>query len=119
MAIQGELCGPGIQGNKLNLKEHDLFVFNLFNIKEGKYMGFYDMHTCVLNMGLKLVPLLKPPEEPLTLESLLELARGKYEGTQNHREGLVVRPVHETYSPTLGGRLSFKVINNDYLLKEK
>ena len=27
-----------------------------------------------------------------TIESLLELSKGFYEGTQNHREGLVLRP---------------------------
>jgi hypothetical protein len=34
-------------------------------------------------------------------------------------EGIVVRPAVECYSYNLRGRLSFKVVNNDYLLKEK
>jgi len=53
-----------------------------------------------------------------TQESLLTLAEGKYPGTDNEREGLVVRPRRETISPTLNGRLSFKVISNRFLLRE-
>jgi hypothetical protein len=48
---------------------------------------------------------------------LLKLARGVYPGTKNPREGIVVRPLVERRSEVLDGRLSFKVINNDYLLK--
>jgi hypothetical protein len=54
-----------------------------------------------------------------TLDELLNLAQGVYTGTQNQREGIVVRPLQEHYSPTLGGRLSFKVLNNVYLLAEE
>jgi hypothetical protein len=45
-------------------------------------------------------------------------ARGTYVGTTNRKEGVVVRPVREAHSPTLGGHLSFKVLNNDFLLAE-
>jgi hypothetical protein len=31
----------------------------------------------------------------------------------------VIRPRRTVYSPTLGGRLSFKAISNRYLLKER
>jgi len=43
----------------------------------------------------------------------------EYTGTRNRKEGIVVRPLVETPSATLSGRLSFKVINNDYLLKDE
>lgn len=32
---------------------------------------------------------------------------------------VVIRPLVEQHSETLGGRLSFKVINNDFLLKDE
>jgi hypothetical protein len=35
------------------------------------------------------------------------------------KEGIVIRPLREQTSATLGGRLSFKVINNDFLLKDE
>ena len=53
------------------------------------------------------------------LERYLELAQGFYTGTRNRKEGIVVRPLTERLSPTLGGRLSFNVINNDFLLKDE
>ena len=53
------------------------------------------------------------------LERWLELARGLYAGTKNRKEGIVVRPLVESHSATLAGRLSFKVINNDFLLKDE
>lgn len=54
-----------------------------------------------------------------SLDGWLERARGVYTGTRHRKEGIVVRPLEETPSATLGGRLSFKVINNDYLLKDE
>ena len=53
-----------------------------------------------------------------TLESLLALAEGKYPGTSNEREGIVIRPQQECRSEVLAGRLSFKAISNRFLLKE-
>ena len=37
----------------------------------------------------------------------------------NHKEGIVIRPLEPVYSKILEGPLSMKVINNDYLLKQK
>jgi hypothetical protein len=33
------------------------------------------------------------------------------------REGIVLRPMTEEYEPEIGGRLSFKAINPQFLLK--
>ena len=53
-----------------------------------------------------------------TVAELLEIAKGKYPDTNNDREGIVLRPLfEERWVYTLGGRLSCKVINNDYLEK--
>ncbi len=54
-----------------------------------------------------------------SLETWLEAARGMYAGTKQRKEGIVVRPLVEQTSAVLGGRLSFKVINNDFLLKDE
>ena len=47
------------------------------------------------------------------------LAGGVYPGTKNPREGIVIRPRGEVFSPTLRGRLSFKAISNRCLLAER
>jgi RNA ligase (TIGR02306 family) len=121
-AIQGEIAGPGIQGNKMRLLESDLFVFNVFDIKKGRILDYPDFTAFCLNHGLQTVPIEKvmTVEDLATfdysLEAWLKRAEGNYE-SGSPREGIVVRPLVSTYSPTLRGRLSFKVINNSFLLR--
>jgi RNA ligase (TIGR02306 family) len=117
LTIQGEIAGPGIQNNRLELKEHEFFVFNVFNIATGQYFDYYDMLDVCQELGLQTVPV----EETgthfcYTLEELLVCAGGIYDSGQ-YKEGIVVRPMNEMYSDRLHGRLSFKVINNDFLEK--
>ena len=120
-AIQAELCGPGIQKNRLMLKEHDIFVFSIYDIDNTRFLGYNDMMGVVINLGLNPVKTLGLPATvfDMDLDGLLELAEGTYDGTDNPREGIVVRTMEEQYSATLQGRLSFKVLNNRYLLKEE
>jgi len=120
LAIQGELCGPGIQKNHLGLKELDLFVFNIFDIDEGKYLSTPQLLVMIQVLGLKPVPMVEMGQGfAYDLESLLEKAKGKYRDTQNDREGIVVRAMYGDYSEKMRSRISFKVLNNDFLLKEK
>lgn len=112
LAIQGELCGPGVQRNPMQLKEIDLFVFNIFSITEGRYFNYIEMKNFCKDHNLKMVPKIEFGSSfNYTQEQLLEMAKGKYEGTQNNREGIVVR--------SLGKDISFKVLNNDFLLKDE
>jgi RNA ligase (TIGR02306 family) len=118
--IQGELCGPGVQKNRLELNDLDVFIFNVFFLDEGRYAGMDELVSFCNHLGLKTVPTEDTYTFGLSLEQVLERAKGKYEGTKNHREGIVVRPVKAILSPRLGYALtSFKAINNDYLLKNE
>jgi hypothetical protein len=71
----------------------------------------------VSQLGLKFVPILdKGSSFSYTKTDLLEMAKGKYK-TQflsakdsQDREGIVIR--------SMCGEISFKAINNDFLLKE-
>ena len=115
-AIQGEIAGPGIQSNRLKLSEPELFVYNVYNINEKRYLDFDDYNSFVKSIGCKQVEVIEFGDSfNYTLDFLLKIAKGNYD-SGHPREGIVVRPVTEMYSPTLEGRLSFKVINNDYLL---
>lgn len=116
LAIQGELCGPGIQKNPMGLQEVDLFVFNIYDIQKAQYFNYNELCSFCDNNKLKMVSVIKKSEAPFklfeyTLEQLLEIAKGKYKGTENHREGIVVR--------SLDKEISFKVLNNDFLMGEK
>ncbi|MFP2913377.1 RNA ligase (ATP) [Pyxidicoccus sp. 3LFB2] len=125
-AVQGELCGPGIQKNRLGLTEKDLFIFSVHDTRTGRFLPHAEFITFCAEHGLRTVPVehVVTGEAARTfdhsLEHYLELARGLYPGTKNRKEGIVVRSLVERLSPTLaGGRLSFKVINNDFLLKDE
>ena len=39
IAIQGEIVGPGIQGNKYKLTEYEFFVFKIYNIDKREYVS--------------------------------------------------------------------------------
>lgn len=119
LAFQGELCGPGIQKNRLGLTDHEWFVFNIYDIDAGKYLGHHTAMELATSIGLKVVPTfyLGRFKEDWTVDILLGLAKGNYHGTEQPQEGIVFRTVEESYSVALKGRMSFKVINNDFLLK--
>ncbi len=118
LAFQAELCGPGIQGNKLGLNELTLFVFNIIDLENGTIAGIGDIEAICFELGLNYAPIVKEWEVfDETVDSLLELAKGNYEGTKNHREGLVIRPKTPKFWAKAGKWASIKVINNDYLLK--
>lgn len=124
-AVQGEVCGPGIQRNRLGLEEVELFVFSVHDTRTGRFLDQAGFLAFCAEHGLRTVPV----EHSVTgeaaqvfehsLEHYLKLAQGTYPGTRNRKEGIVVRPRFERLSATLGGRLSFKVINNDFLLKDE
>jgi len=119
LAVQGEICGGIIQSNPLGLKQDQLFFFNIYNLDTHNYMDFAQFLFTAQELDLPIVRILGECKFNFTLEELLDIAKGKYPGTNNNREGIVIRPVNETYSETLAGRMSFKVINNDYLLKDE
>jgi len=119
-AIQGECCGGGIQKNRMQLKEPELFVFNVYNIKADEYLNFYDLVDFCKMFDLQTVPIKRVAIfNYKTVDELLELANEVRYSDDRYGEGLVIRATVERYSPILNGRASFKVINNNYLLKHR
>ena len=117
IAIQGEIAGPGLQKNPMNLKDLELFVFNVYDIDSRKYLDFNDFKRVTEELDLKMVPMLFDNIlfAIVNIEDFLEMAKGNYEGTNHPREGIVIRSLVEKYSNALEGRLSFKCINPEYL----
>ena len=112
-ALQGELIGEGVQGNKYGIKGHDIRFFTMHNISEGHRVN----STCLLEtlyaMGLQSVPVLAHVYSlPETRDELIEFAEGRSTLKDTHREGLVFRATHDS-------GISFKVISNVFLLKDK
>lgn len=120
LALQGEFCGPGIQKNRLCLKEFHWYIFNAFDLDAQEYLDFEDMRTLVEELSLEMVPLEEIGDkfQYATIEELLIRANGNYQSGKP-KEGIVIRTLTESKSKALGnGRFSFKVLNNQFLLKQ-
>tara|TARA_Y100000310_G_scaffold344975_1_gene460908 strand:+ start:2617 stop:3651 length:1035 start_codon:yes stop_codon:yes gene_type:complete len=120
LAIQGEIIGNGIQKNKYRMEGKDVFAFDIFDIDEYKYFSYERLFDFCYSFGLRMVPVV---DESFylgyyDLEGLVEMSRGiskVYKHAQ--REGIVVRSAHSGVVDPELGRLSFKVVNPDFLLK--
>lgn len=130
VVFQGELCGPGIQCNRLGLKEKEWFIFNVFTSDTGKMDSYTKCDLLQLlnlceHFGLQHVPLI-PFEAKFDfktgdsvdniVENLLKYAdnfkyRTYFEDASPNQiaEGLVFRKNDMTNS--------FKVVSNKFLLK--
>jgi RNA ligase (TIGR02306 family) len=118
-SLQGELVGPGVQGNKYKLDKLTFLIFNVFDIDRRRFLNYTDFRDVIHNLDLTYVPLISYDFLlPKTVDDLIEYSKGKsLLNPTVHREGIVLRPLVEEYSEDLRGRLSFKTINPDFLLK--
>lgn len=120
LALQGEFCAAGIQENPLRLVRPSWYVFTVYDIEHRRRLGMEEMRKVCDGLELEMAPIEEVGEElPYkTVGELLSRAKGNY-ASGVRKEGVVVRPQEPRYSPTIQGPLSMKVINNDYLLREK
>ena len=115
-AIQGELIGPGIQGNIYKLSKPEFRVFDVYNISGGFYMMPANRRNLITMMGLLHVPVMYADKDlgVGSVEEILQWAEAKsVMGDINgpEREGIVFKEVN--------GGMTFKAISNKYLLGEK
>lgn len=124
-ALQGELIGEGIQSNKYMLKGQTAYFFNLFNIDEYRYESNEMLETILKKLELNSVPILSK-DYLLTnnIETLVEQSKIKSALNKDiWAEGIIIRPIetdkYKMVSNNLlnSGRISFKVINPEFLLK--
>ncbi len=111
-AIQGELIGPGIQENIYKLSETKFYVFDVYDIADGRYLNPQDRRELIDVMGLNHVPVLNTCYVlNATVEQILNSAEGQSVMAKTEREGIVFKHVN--------GGMTFKAISNEYLLGEK
>lgn len=114
IAIQGELIGPGIQKNQERLSSHMFYVFEIYDIRAGRYLSPVDRYQVCTNLGLNHVPVL---HQSVTLSALgigtvdqaLEYAEGPSLTPSVKREGVVFK--------NYNGSIKWKSISNTWLLK--
>lgn len=130
IVFQGELCGPGIQSNKLGLKEKEWYIFNVFVSDTGKMDSYEKVDLLrMLNFcddfGLNHVPIIEHDykfsfdgysNNDEIVNGLLSYVdnikyRTYFEDASPNQiaEGIVVRKNDMTNS--------FKVVSNKFLLK--
>lgn len=115
IAIQGELMGPGIQGNRENLKQFAFYVFDVYDIDKGSYYRAadrIDLIEFLKNQGVNIehCPVLEPIYAAKTnIDYLLNLAEGP-SINNGVREGLVFKSFDNP-------NFSFKAISNQFLIK--
>lgn len=120
LAVQGELVGPGVQKNKYKLAELAFYTFNIFDIDKHDHLEESErVELCTIH-NIPTVPErgLLSVGDGTTVDFLVQMVSTDHSSLNSAVpvEGFVFRPVpkipHSKY-----GRISFKVINPEFLLK--
>jgi hypothetical protein len=109
LAIQGEIVGPGIQDNIYHLSKHQLYIFNVYDIRKGQYLPYKEKLDVIRKLWLYYCPTVPLPESLSTQEEFLRYAEGQSLLFPTEREGLVIRDLKDDH-------FSFKAISNKFLL---
>lgn len=110
IALQGEIWGESIQGNKEGIRGQRFSVFDVFDIRKHKYLLPVKRREICRTFGFDHVPVLGIDwKAPNSIEEALSLASGPSINAKN-REGIV-------YKCNEDSSFSFKVISDEWLLK--
>lgn len=121
IAIQGELIGPGIQGNVYNLEKPTMRVFDIVSAQGMKYYAPDTLKVACGLLGLETVPYVGQvrfgnkltPNYIQDIQDVIELAEGQSDlNPKQEREGLVFKCNEDP-------KITFKAISNKYLLGQK
>jgi hypothetical protein len=118
--IQGEQCGPSIQGNKYGYNELKLFIFNVYDITHKRYYGYYELLSFCKKYGFETVHMIEERNfDWKNTDELVEYAKGyDPDGDKVLREGVVIRSI-ESMPPDkcMANMWSLKAINHDFAVK--
>jgi len=122
IAVQGELVGESINRNTLKLMGQHFYIFDIFDIDKHRYLTpneRYELIERLSNDKLKQVPILNIAKIFTicpSMEKMLDYADEKSAlNPKVSREGVVFKSCQLWE----GDIVSFKVINNNYLLKHE
>ena len=117
VVIQGEVMGPGIQGNKDKFTDYQFFGFNIWSPKDQWYITYNDASYIMDLYNIQRVPSVEIDgmntynilSDDYTLQDILKMAEGPSINAKQ-REGIVFKSV-DVHPP-----ISFKAISNKFLL---
>ncbi len=111
LALQGELLGPGVEGNIYRFETPQFYLYDVYDVDEGRYWNSTDRLELAKAFNIPHVPVLDALFELTTetsMEKLLAMADGMSALREGQRrEGIVFKALDE--------QLSFKVVSNAYL----
>lgn len=108
-AIQAELLGPGIQANIYQLNGVEFYVFDVYSVKQARYLYPTERRELIATLGLNQVPIVCESTTLGTMEEIIALADGTSMLYNTLREGIVFKQ--------LDGDMTFKSISQQYLIK--
>jgi hypothetical protein len=118
IAVQGELMGPGVQGNREGLEDHRFYVFDVYDIDQARYFTPSERYAFIENLVKEIgadclhVPVLGVIS--IMESTVADFLANADRPSINHKiaEGVV-------YKSCLPNGPTFKAINNKFLLAEK
>lgn len=117
LAVQGEVMGPGIQGNREELTQYQFYAFRIWDIDNRCFLDDGDFLTLCALLGLTTVPqgdIVYFFDEYTDIKSALASAD---HASIKHK--IAEGDVYKSISLVNGVTVHFKVINNKYLLKSE
>jgi RNA ligase (TIGR02306 family) len=123
IGVQGEIIGPKLHSNKYKQNKQQLYLFDIFYIDEKRYAKLDELEEFSKKTNIPTVPILsRDITLPTTIKELEQMAEGTSKIYNTKREGIVCRGMSKSIDEGLKqfsdyGRLSFKVINKQFLLK--
>ena len=122
-AIQGEICGLGVQGNPMKFSDTQFLVFRVKNLKTHEYLGWDELKEFCAKCGFQYVgeiarfQFVKNGDPTEYLQTLANNA--KYDHGRVNAEGIVILPVKPIRSMKLQKLYwSLKVMNQPYDMKK-
>ena len=121
-AVQGEVVGPGVNGNNLGLTELDLHIFNVIALRTGEYLPLDTLKGCTASWSIPMVTIIEEGDSfGYELHELISLANAQTYPNDKPAEGIVIRPKKYTRTSIdkmAWNALSGKIINENYKEKE-
>jgi RNA ligase (TIGR02306 family) len=112
VAIYGEIVGPKVQDLCYGQLEPAFFVYDI--TVKGMYLNARECYSTAKKLGLDSVPLIKIGS--FEERDLLHRTGNSLLDDSHVREGIVIKPTTERWDPAIG-RVTLKVISEDYLLR--
>ena len=117
LALQGECMGPGIQGNREELTEHEFFCFRIWDVDNQNFLDDADFLEVTSTLGINIVP----QGEIVNFFDVYDTIKDALDSADH---ASIKHPIAEgdVWKSTVkvnGQTIHFKVINNEYLLKSE